>query len=77
MATLSLNPNNNKYCCSRCGAGGFSIGLYARMKGIDTKKAYRELLDRECFSINRSNIVISPINEMLTLILGTKFTEHF
>lgn len=32
------------------------------MRNIDTKKAYRELLDKECFSINASNIEISPIN---------------
>lgn len=44
--------------------GGYSVGLYARVKGIDNKKAYRELLDRECFSIQRSNITISPINEI-------------
>lgn len=64
IATLSLNTENNKYCCSRCGAGGYSIGLYARVKGIDTKKALRELLDRECFSIQKSHIEISPINEI-------------
>ncbi len=46
------------------GQGGYSIGLYARVKGIDNKKAYRELLDRECFSIQKSNITISPINEI-------------
>lgn len=43
---------------------GYSVGLYARVKGIDNKKAYRELLDRECFSIQKSNITISPINEI-------------
>lgn len=64
VGTLSLNPSNNKYCCSRCGAGGFSIGLYAKVKNIDTKKSYKELLDRECFSIEKSNITISPINEI-------------
>jgi DNA primase len=64
IATLSLNTSNNKYCCSRCGAGGFSIGLYAKLRNIDNKKAYRELLDKECFSMNKSNITISPINEL-------------
>ncbi len=59
---MSLNSQTNKYCCSRCGAGGYSIGLYAKVKGIDNKKAYRELLDRECFSLNKSQIEISPIN---------------
>lgn len=31
------------------------------MKGIDIKKAYKELLERECFSSNKSHIEISPI----------------
>ena len=60
--TLSLNYTNNKYCCSRCGIGGYSVGLYARMKKIDTKRAYKELLERECFSLDKSRIQISPIN---------------
>ena len=64
IATLSLNISNNKYCCSRCGAGGFSIGLYAKIRNIDNKSAYRELLDKECFSLNKSHITISPINEI-------------
>lgn len=64
IPTLSLNIQNNKYCCSRCGAGGYSIGLYAKLRTIDNKKAFKELLDRECFSIQKSNITISPINEI-------------
>lgn len=62
IPTMSLNLQTNKYCCTRCGAGGYSIGLYARIKGIDTKKAYKELLERECFSQDKSHIEISPIN---------------
>ena len=62
IPTMSLNSQTNKYCCTRCGAGGYSIGLYARIKGIDTKKAYKELLERECFSQDKSHIEISPIN---------------
>lgn len=62
MPTLSLNSQNNKYCCHRCGAGGYSVGLYAKVRKIDTKRAYKELLDRECFSIDKSHIEISPIN---------------
>ena len=41
---------------------GYSVGLYAKIRGIDTKKAYKELLERECFSVNKSPIEISPIN---------------
>ena len=77
IPTLSLNITNNKYCCSRCSAGGFSIGLYARMKGIDTKKAYRELLDRECFSINRNSVTISPINEIADINIRDKVYRAF
>lgn len=77
IATLSLNTSNNKYCCSRCGAGGFSIGLYARLRNMDNKKAYRELLDRECFSIDRSHITISPINEIADIDTRDKIYREF
>lgn len=62
IATMALNTQTNQYCCSRCGEGGFSIGLYAKVRGIDNKKAYRELLDKECFSQDKTKIEISPIN---------------
>lgn len=41
---------------------GYSIGLYAKVRNIDNKKAYKELLERECFSVDKSKIKISPIN---------------
>lgn len=62
IPTMSLNSQNNKYCCSRCGAGGFSVGLYAKVRGIDKKKAYKELIDREYFSQDKVSLEISPIN---------------
>ena len=62
IPTMSLNSQTNKYCCFRCGAGGYSIGLYAKLRNIDTKSAYKELLGKECFSLNKSPIEISPIN---------------
>lgn len=77
VATLSLNTNNNKYCCSRCGVGGFSIGLYAKLRNIDNKKAYRELLDRKCFSVDKSNITISPINEIADIDTRDKIYREF
>lgn len=43
---------------------GYSTGLYAKVRNIDTKKAFRELLDKECFSVDSSNIVISPVNDI-------------
>lgn len=59
-----MNSINNKYCCSRCGKGGYSIGLYALLRNINNKMAYKELLDKECFSMNKSHIEISPVNEL-------------
>lgn len=59
---MSLNTRDNKYHCVRCGNGGYSVGLYARARGIDTKKAYKELLEKECYSQDKSHIEISPIN---------------
>lgn len=41
---------------------GYSVGLYARVKNIDNRKAYKELLEKECYSQNKTHIEISPIN---------------
>ncbi len=60
--TLILNPNTNRYHCMRCKKKGYSIGLYANVRGINQKQAYRELLEKECFGENKSRIEISPIN---------------
>ena len=77
IPTMSLNSQNNKYCCCRCGVGGYSIGLYAKVKGIDNKKAYKELLDRECFSLNKSSIEISPINLLRDIEIRDKIYRDF
>lgn len=77
IPTMSLNSQTNKYCCCRCGAGGYSIGLYAKVKGIDTKKAYKELLERECFSLNKAPIEISPINLLADIELRDAIYREF
>lgn len=77
IPTMSLNTRDNKYCCTRCGAGGYSVGLYARVKGIDTKKAYKELLERECYSQNREQIEISPINLLADIETRDKVYRAF
>lgn len=77
IPTMSLNSQNNKYCCSRCGAGGYSVGLYAKVKGIDTKKAYRELLDREYFSQDKVAVEISPINILSDIEIRDRIYRDF
>lgn len=74
---MSLNTRDNKYCCTRCGSGGYSVGLYARARGVDTKKAYKELLEKECFSQNKSNVEISPINLLADIETRDKVYRTF
>lgn len=40
---LSLNTDTDQYRCNLCGASGNSVTLYARVKGVTTKEAYRAL----------------------------------
>ena len=41
---LYLKPSTGEYKCQRCGVGGYTVGLYARLRGVDTKLAYAELV---------------------------------
>ena len=77
IPTMSLNTRDNKYHCMRCGAGGYSVGLYARVRGIDNKKAYKELLEKECYSLDRSRIEISPINLLADIEIRDKIYRDF
>lgn len=77
IPTMSLNTRDNKYHCMRCGAGGYSIGLYAKMRNIDNKKAFKELLEKECYSINRSNLEITPINMLSDIEMRDKIYREF
>ena len=43
---LYLNTEEDLFYCHRCGTGGNSITLYARLCGVDNKTAYRHLCDR-------------------------------
>lgn len=77
IPTMSLNSQNNKYCCSRCGAGGYSVGLYAKVRKIDNKTAFKELLDRECFSLDKVPVEISPINLISDIEIRDKVYRDF
>lgn len=47
---LYLNIAEDKYYCTRCGVGGYAIGLYAKATGMDTKAAYLELINNTLVS---------------------------
>lgn len=42
---LYLKPATGEFKCHRCGEGGYAVGFYARIRGVDTKAAYRELAE--------------------------------
>lgn len=77
IPTLSLNLENNKYCCSECGAGGYSVGLYAKMKKLSNDKAFKELLERECFSQDRTLLEIRPMNQLADIETRDKIYRDF
>jgi DNA primase len=41
----SINKDKGLFYCYRCGEGFNAVSLYAKVYGMDTKTAYKELLD--------------------------------
>jgi len=62
--TLNLNIRDNKYHCFSCGKGGYAVGLYAKCRNISNDKAIKELMERECFSLDRSKYEIMHVNQL-------------
>lgn len=56
---------------------GYSVGLYAKVRNIDNKRAYKELIEKECYSQNRSPIEISPINLLADIELRDAVYRDF
>lgn len=53
------------------------MGLYAKIRQIDTKQAFKELLERECYSLEKSHIEISPINLIADIEIRDKIYREF
>ena len=64
--SLKLDITNNSYICKKCEESGYSVGLYAKLKFISNKSAYKELIsdepNMEC-NINRNILVNNKRNE--------------
>ncbi len=45
-ASFSVNLENGKYKCFSCGAEGNFLTFYANTRNIDTKEAYKEILEK-------------------------------
>jgi DNA primase len=44
--TASINKDRGVFHCFRCGEGLNSVTLFAKINGMDTKVAYRELMEK-------------------------------
>ena len=42
---MNVHPEKNVWRCNRCGRSGGKLALYAEFYGIDTKEAYKQLMD--------------------------------
>lgn len=77
ISTLTLNSKTNTYHCSRCNSKGYARELYAKVKHIDIDTAYKELIERECFSPNKSRYNISPINILADVEIRDRVYREF
>ena len=59
------------------GNGGYSIGLYAKVRHIDNKTAFKELLEKQCYSMDREKFVISPVNELADVEIRDRVYREF
>lgn len=74
---MTLYYKTNQYNCCRCNNKGYSRELYAKVKHIDVDKAYKELLERECYSPNKSKFNISPINILADIEIRDRVYRKF
>lgn len=44
---MKLNVENNSYVCKKCEAKGYAIGLYAKLRYMSNKDAFKELILQE------------------------------
>ncbi len=76
-SNLKLNYITNKYHCFKCGKSGYSIGLHAKLNYMDNKQAFNELMKRDFFSINSSNIEILSTNLIANIDYRNKVYSDF
>lgn len=57
--------------------GGYSVGLYAKIRKISNDKAFKELLERECFSQDKTLLEIRPMNQLADIEIRDKIYRAF
>lgn len=76
-SNLKLNFNTNTYHCFNCGQSGYSVGLYAKLNYMDNSQAFKELLKRDVFSIDSSNLEIVTTNLIANIDYRSKVYTEF
>lgn len=56
---------------------GYSIGLYAKMRKISNDQAFKELIERECFSQDKTQLEIRPMNQLADIEIRDKIYRDF
>ncbi len=56
---LYINVHKNTFFCHRCGTGGNALQLYAWLNNMDTKEAYRELVQILTKGTNRTRKAVA------------------
>ncbi len=80
QSNMKLNVTNDSYYCRMCGESGFAIGLYAKIKYINNKVAYKRLIQEEAEmqtelkeirkSVRKQDEEISLVYEYFLKMLG-------
>lgn len=60
---MKINTINNLYICNNCESSGTSIDLYAKMKYISTKEAFKQLLKEVPVLDNMPYVYNNPIKD--------------
>lgn len=60
---LKINTINNIYICKKCEASGSSIDLFAKLKYVSTKEAYKMLLKEEPILDNIPYVFNNPLKD--------------
>ena len=73
---LKINTINNVYVCNKCEASGSSIDLYASLKYISTKEAFKRLLKETPVLDDIPYVYNNPVkNELYRDIVYQNFLE--
>lgn len=56
---------------------GYSVELYAKMRKISKDEAFKELLERDCFSQDETKLEIRPMNQLADIEIRDKIYRDF